>query len=71
MLICDPVLLLWVATLRCANCVACKAKWESRYNMANEEHKHLGVRGINPFQASGLLSYQCVASTWNGSHVIV
>lgn len=26
--------------------------------MANEEHKHLGCRGINAFQSSGLLGYR-------------
>lgn len=32
--------------------------WRARHNMANEEHKHFGSRGVNAFQSSNLLSYR-------------
>lgn len=37
----------------------CEIKWESRYKWANEQHLEIGCRGTNPFQASGLLAYEC------------
>ena len=38
----------------------CEVKWEQRYTGANKEHLEIGSRGINPFQAVGLRSYECV-----------
>lgn len=37
----------------------CKIAWASRYKRAKDGHLEIGCRGINPFQASGLLSYEC------------
>jgi len=39
---------------------ACARTWKSRFEKANEGHKHLGCRGVNAFQASGLKSYEYV-----------
>lgn len=54
-----------VTVLRCESaivssqcCAECAQKWEARHRQANEPHLHLGCRGINPFQASGLKSYE-------------
>lgn len=35
--------------------------WKARCVKANEGHLHLGCRGINAFQSSMLLGYECVS----------
>ena len=40
--------------------VECEQKFNSRFAKVNEEHKNLGCRGVNAFQASGLKSYEYV-----------
>ena len=40
--------------------VECEQKFKARFAKVNEEHKNLGCRGVNAFQASGLKSYEYV-----------
>lgn len=36
-----------------------RAAWAKRYESTNKKHLEIGSRGVNPFQASGLLGYEC------------